>query len=74
MKETICAIILTKNEEIHLERILKQLSKLMNNILIVDSGSTDQTFEIAKKYRCDFIFNKFAAWDFLLLLFFRFFL
>ena len=48
MKETICAIILTKNEEIHLERILKQLSKLMNNILIVDSGSTDQTFEIAK--------------------------
>jgi len=58
MKETICAIILTKNEEIHLERILEQLSKLMNNILIVDSGSTDQTFEIAKKYRCDFIFNK----------------
>ena len=58
MKETICAIILTKNEGIHLTRLLDQLSKFMDNTLIVDSGSTDQTFEIAKKYRCDFIFNK----------------
>ena len=58
MKETICAIILTKNEDIHLSRILDQLSKLMDNILIVDSGSTDQTSEITKKYNCDFIFNK----------------
>ena len=58
MTETICAIILTKNEDIHLSRVLDQLSKLMDNILIVDSGSTDQTFEIAKKYKCDFIFNK----------------
>ena len=48
MKETICAIILTKNEDIHLSRVLDQISKLMDNILIVDSGSTDQTFQIAK--------------------------
>ena len=58
MKETICAIILTKNEDIHLSRVLSQLSKVMDNILIVDSGSTDQTFEIAKQYKCDFIFNE----------------
>ena len=58
MKETICAIILTKNEDIHLSRILGQLSKVMDNILIVDSGSTDQTFQIAKHYKCDFIFNE----------------
>ncbi len=58
MKDTICAIILTKNEDIHLSRVLSQLSKVMDNILIVDSGSTDETFEIAKKYKCDFIFNK----------------
>ena len=58
MKETICAIILTKNEDIHLSRVLGQLSKVMDNILIVDSGSTDQTFEIAKQYKCDFIFNE----------------
>ncbi len=38
MKETICAIILTKNESVHLYRILSQISKLMDNILIVDSG------------------------------------
>ena len=58
MKETICAIILTKNEDIHLRRILGQLSNIINNILIVDSGSTDHTYEIAKEYNCDFIFNK----------------
>ena len=58
MKETICAIILTKNEDIHLNRVLGQLSRVMDNILIIDSGSTDQTSDIAKKYNCDFIFNK----------------
>ncbi len=58
MKETICAIILTKNEDIHLSRVLSQLSKVMDNILIIDSGSTDQTYDIAKKYKCEFIFNK----------------
>ena len=58
MKETICAIILTKNESVHLNRILSQISKLMDNILIVDSGSTDKTPEIAKKFKCDFLTNE----------------
>ena len=58
MKETICAIILTKNESVHLKRILSQISKLMDNILIVDSGSTDKTPEIAKEFKCDFLTNE----------------
>ena len=35
MQEKICAIILTKNEEIHLGRVLKQISGLLDHILIV---------------------------------------
>ncbi len=58
MQEKICAIILTKNEDIHLSRLLKQISKFIDHILVVDSGSTDKTIEIAKYYNCEIIFNK----------------
>ncbi len=58
MQEKICAIILTKNEEIHLGRVLKQISKLIDHILIVDSGSIDNTVEIAKSYNCEIISKK----------------
>ncbi len=58
MQEKICAIILTKNEDIHLNRVLKQISKLTDHILIVDSGSVDKTIKIAKKYQCEIITNK----------------
>ena len=43
-----CAII-TLNEEKKLERTLKSLS-FCDEIVIVDSGSTDKTIEIAKRY------------------------
>ena len=55
MQEKICAIILTKNEDLHLRRILDQLLKLADHILIVDSGSDDKTIEIAKEYKCELI-------------------
>ena len=58
MQEKICAIILTKNEDIHLNRVLKQISKLADHILIVDSGSKDKTIDIAKKYNCEIKINK----------------
>ena len=38
MQEKICAIILTKNEEIHLNRILDQIIRLVDHILVIDSG------------------------------------
>ena len=58
MQEKICAIILTKNEDIHLNRVLKQISKLTDHILLVDSGSSDKTIPIAKKYNSEIIFKK----------------
>jgi glycosyltransferase involved in cell wall biosynthesis len=42
--------IFAKNEEQHLERCLKSLKPLCPEIIFVDTGSTDKTVEIAKKY------------------------
>jgi glycosyltransferase involved in cell wall biosynthesis len=47
-RTTLAAIILTKNEELHIERCLRSLNGLATEILIVDSYSTDRTVEIAE--------------------------
>ena len=44
----IAAIILTFNEEIHIGRCIDSLLNFTNQILIVDSYSTDQTLDIAR--------------------------
>jgi glycosyltransferase involved in cell wall biosynthesis len=44
----VSAIILTCNEEVNLPECLQSLSGLSCDIFIVDSGSTDQTMEIAR--------------------------
>ena len=58
MQEKICAIILTKNEEIHLNRILDQIVSLVDHILVIDSGSDDKTISIANNYKCEIIYKK----------------
>lgn len=40
----------SKNEEEVLERCLNSLKGLMDEIIIVDTGSTDRTKEIAARY------------------------
>lgn len=45
----ISVIILTYNEEIHLERCLNNAKKIAKEIFIVDSFSTDKTVEIANQ-------------------------
>lgn len=45
----ISTIILTYNEEIHLERCIKNAKKFSKEIFIVDSFSNDKTIEIATK-------------------------
>jgi glycosyltransferase involved in cell wall biosynthesis len=51
MKNTeISFIILTFNEALHLPRLLESLAGLQAQIYLVDSGSTDQTLEIAAQY------------------------
>ncbi len=42
-------VILTLNEEKNIERCLRPLLKLSNDILVIDTGSTDQTRFLAKK-------------------------
>lgn len=53
----IYAIILTKNEEKHLERCLKSISPFVDKVLIVDSGSDDATHEIAEMFEAEVIVN-----------------
>lgn len=46
---SIAAIILTKNEEKHIERCINSLSGVCEEIFVVDSFSTDRTCEIAEE-------------------------
>ena len=56
--EKISAIIPTYNEEIHIEAAIQSVS-FADEIIIIDSYSTDNTIEIAKKYNTRVIKRKF---------------
>ncbi len=47
---TLSVIIITKNEEDRIEKCLSSVKDIADEIIIVDSGSTDKTLEIAAKY------------------------
>ncbi|MFV0507533.1 MAG: glycosyltransferase family 2 protein [Bacteroidales bacterium] len=55
----ISAIIITKNEEEHIEECLKSLLCVVDEIVVVDSFSTDRTEEICRKYTSRFYTNTF---------------
>ncbi len=48
MKQDISVIILTYNEELHIERCIKSLLPVVKEIFIIDSFSSDKTVEIAE--------------------------
>ncbi len=52
------AYIVTLNEQERLGRTLAALQQVADEIVIVDSGSTDKTKEIAQKYNARFLFHK----------------
>lgn len=52
-------IILTKNEETNLPDCLKSIQGFAKRIVIIDSGSTDKTVEIAKKYGAEVYVHEF---------------
>jgi len=55
------AAIITFNEEKNIERCLKSLQGIVDEIIVVDSFSTDKTEEICQKYGVRFIKNKFEG-------------
>lgn len=63
-------IVLTFNEEQHLPRLLHSIEKLNAPLFILDSGSTDQTLEIAANFNATVKYNAFEnhpkQWDFAL--------
>ena len=48
--KTISLCMIVKNEELVLGRCLESIKDLVEEIIIVDTGSTDKTKEIAKLY------------------------
>ncbi|MGB0390074.1 MAG: glycosyltransferase family 2 protein [Salibacteraceae bacterium] len=54
-------VIITFNEEINIERCLKSVRNLADEVLVVDSYSTDKTKEICSKYKVRFIENEFEG-------------
>ena len=52
MTANVTAIILTNNEEKHLERCILSLKNIIKRIVVIDSLSTDKTHEILKIIIC----------------------
>jgi glycosyltransferase involved in cell wall biosynthesis len=54
-------IILTYNEEIHIERAINSVSHISNRIMVIDSGSNDATTKIAANLGAEVLFNPFTT-------------
>jgi len=61
MKVQISAVIITYNEERNIGRCLDSLSDLVDEIVVVDSYSSDRTEEICRSYNATFIKHKFTG-------------
>lgn len=59
---TLTVSIITLNEEKNLARTLNSVKKFADEIVIVDSGSTDKTEEIAKSFNAKFYFQKWLGY------------
>jgi glycosyltransferase involved in cell wall biosynthesis len=61
MKVRISAVIITFNEERNIQRCLESLQGVADEIVVVDSYSTDQTPLICKSFDIRFIYHKFTG-------------
>ena len=52
-------IILTLNEQLHLQRLFDSIKGIECDVFVVDSGSTDATIKIAERFGAIIFFNKF---------------
>jgi len=58
----ISGVIITYNEEKHIEKCLSSLQGIVDEIIVVDSFSNDRTPEICKKYNVSFIQKEFLGY------------
>ncbi|MBQ6774015.1 MAG: glycosyltransferase family 2 protein [Synergistaceae bacterium] len=59
--EKISLYVITLNEEKRLARTLEAAKSLVDEIIVVDSGSTDKTQEIAESFGAKFIYHKWES-------------
>jgi len=52
-------VVLTFNEELNLSHCLQSVKGLVNNIFVVDSGSSDRTVQVARENGAEVIFHPF---------------
>ena len=56
----VTAIVLTLNEEANLEACLRSVAGFCRRVVVVDSGSTDRTLEIASRFGADVLSHPFT--------------
>lgn len=61
MKVKLSAVIITFNEEENISRCLKSLQNVADEVVVVDSFSTDRTEAICREFGCVFIQNPFEG-------------
>lgn len=50
MKNQVSLCMIVKDEEEYLPKCLKSIKDIVDEIIVVDTGSTDKTIEIAQNY------------------------
>jgi glycosyltransferase involved in cell wall biosynthesis len=58
-KPSMTAVVLTFNEEVHIERCLRRLAPLAERVIVVDSFSTDRTVEVARALGAEILQRRF---------------
>lgn len=58
---TLTVVILTKNEERHIGRAIGSISSIAQRIVVIDSGSTDDTVALAKAHGAEVLTNPFVT-------------
>ncbi len=60
--EKLSAVVITYNEEKNIERCIRSLEGVADEIVVLDSFSTDRTKEICEKYKVKFLTRKFDGY------------
>jgi glycosyltransferase involved in cell wall biosynthesis len=58
----ISGIVITKNEEKNIESAINSLNSVCEEVIVVDSGSTDKTTELSEKSGAKVVFNKWEGY------------